>query len=112
MDPDALRHWAAALLLCCGSAAFAGAPPAPQPERMAVIRHLARQDCGACHGLTFHGGLGSPLTPEALKDKPDESLAAVILNGRPGTPMPPWRPFLTEEEAKWLVYWLKQGAPP
>lgn len=111
MDPEPLiRGAAAALLLLC--AAAVAAPAAPAPERAAQLRHLARQDCGACHGLSLRGGLGSPLTPEALKDKPDAGLAAVILAGRPGTPMPPWRPFLTEEEAIWLVYWLKQGAPP
>ncbi|KMN32838.1 hypothetical protein VI26_16510 [Chromobacterium sp. LK1] len=111
MDLEPLiRGAAVALLLCCGSAI--AAPAAPAPERAAQLRHLVRQDCGACHGLSLGGGLGSPLTPAALKDKPDASLATVILAGRPGTPMPPWRPFLTEEEAIWLVYWLKQGAPP
>ncbi|HJV07738.1 MAG TPA: cytochrome c [Chromobacteriaceae bacterium] len=84
----------------------------PSPERAAWLRHLVRQDCGACHGLTLKGGLGSPLTPVALAGKPDDSLVATILNGRPDTPMPPWRPFLTEEEAQWLVHWLKEGATP
>ena len=83
----------------------------PAPERAAQLRHLVRQDCGACHGLSLGGGLG-PADAGGAQDKPDASLAAVILAGRPGTPMPPWRPFLTEEEAIWLVYWLKQGAPP
>ncbi len=79
--------------------------------RATAIRHLVRQDCGSCHGLTFKGGLGNPLTAEALAGRPDEALLATILNGRPGTAMPPWRSFLTEEEAKWVIKWLKDGAP-
>ncbi|WP_275662302.1 c-type cytochrome [Laribacter hongkongensis] len=102
----------AALLGSSIAQARATPEPALSPDRMTAIRHLARQECGACHGLTFRGGLGSPLTPEALAGKPDESLVATMLSGRPGTPMPSWRPFLSEEEAKWLVYWLRQGALP
>ncbi|HEB99314.1 MAG TPA: cytochrome c, partial [Thiotrichales bacterium] len=36
-------------------------------------------------------------------------LLKTILDGRPGTPMPPWRPILTEEEAAWMVKVLKRG---
>jgi cytochrome c55X len=34
----------------------------------------------------------------------------VILDGRAGTPMPPWRPFISESEANWMVDMLKRGA--
>lgn len=109
----ALRNVLAGLTLLVSANLALAAPPvsAPPPERAAVIRHLVRQDCGSCHGLTLKGGLGSPLTAEALAGRPDEALLATILNGRPGTAMPPWRPFLTEEEAKWVIQWLKDGAP-
>ena len=30
-------------------------------------------------------------------------LAATILNGRPGTPMPPWRPFLSRTDVDWIL---------
>jgi len=33
-----------------------------------------------------------------------------VLYGRPGTPMPPWRGLLTEQEARWLVEALRSGA--
>lgn len=83
----------------------------PSPARQQELRHLLREDCGACHGLTLKGGLGLPLTPEALRDKDDDGLRVTILQGRPGTPMPPWRPFLSEDEARWLVSQLKRGLP-
>lgn len=84
----------------------------PAPARAAELRHLLRQDCGACHGLTLQGGLGSPLTAAALAGKPEDSMVATLLNGRPGTAMPPWRPFLSEDEARWLIRQLQQGATP
>lgn len=77
--------------------------------RQNEIRHLVLQDCGSCHGMSMAGGLGSPLLPEALRDKPKDSLVATILHGRPGTAMPPWKPFLTEAEAEWIVELLLKG---
>jgi len=81
----------------------------PSPERQRELVNLVRQDCGSCHGMTFRGGLGPPLTPEALREKPAESLTATILDGRPGTPMPPWRPFVSQAEASWIVDRLQKG---
>lgn len=93
--------------------ALAGLAYADQPsaERQREIVHLVRQDCGSCHGMTFQGGLGTPLTPEALRGKPVESLVATIYSGRPGTPMPPWHRFLSEAEAGWVVEQLLLGFP-
>jgi cytochrome c55X len=82
---------------------------APTPTRQRELVRLLHRDCGACHGLRLTGGLGPPLTRGALRDKPDETLTATIMFGRAGTPMPPWRPFMTEAEAEWLVAHLKQG---
>ena len=82
------------------------------PEREQELVRLVRQDCGACHGMTLQGGLGTPLTAEALRDKPVDSLAATILGGRPGTAMPPWKPFMSEQEARWLVELLQAGQRP
>lgn len=78
------------------------------PDRAAELEHMVTQDCGSCHGLTRKGGLGSPLTPEALAGADAEGLAAIILDGIPETAMPPWRPLLTEEEATWIARYLKQ----
>lgn len=81
----------------------------PSEKRQQELKHLLVQDCGSCHGLTLKGGLGTPLTPETLKNKPDEFLVHTILNGRAGTAMPPWKPFISESEAQWLVNELKKG---
>ena len=82
---------------------------APDAARKAELLRLLRQDCGSCHGMLLTGGLGPPLTPQALRDKPADSLTATIVAGRTGTAMPPWRPFVSEAEAAWLVERLQQG---
>jgi mono/diheme cytochrome c family protein len=77
-------------------------------QRQEQLRHMLKHDCGSCHGMTMKGGLGSPLLPEALAGKSDDELVAVILDGRPGTPMPRWHPLLTAEEAAWMVRALRR----
>jgi len=72
-------------------------------ERQAELHNMLVQDCGSCHGLTFRGGLGPPLLPESLRGKPRDFLIATILNGRPGTAMPPWHPLMTRQEAEWML---------
>ena len=74
--------------------------------RAAELEHMVVQDCGSCHGLTFKGGLGSPLTRDALEHAEPEGLALIILDGVPDTAMPPWRPLLTDEEALWIAEYL------
>ncbi|MBR9852390.1 MAG: cytochrome c [Rhodobacteraceae bacterium] len=88
--------------------AYAGDIPAP---RAAELEHMLIQDCGSCHGLTMKGGLGSPLTPEALDGADAESLAFIILEGVPGTAMPAWRPILSESEAQWIAHYLLKTEP-
>lgn len=81
------------------------------PARQTELTHLLKHDCGSCHGMTLKGGLGPPLLPEDMAGKPPEMLRQIILDGLPGTAMPPWRAFLTEAEADWLVAILQQGMP-
>jgi cytochrome c55X len=92
------------VVVLSGSAA---AEPAFDPAKLS---NLVRQDCGSCHGLTLKGGLGKPLTPEHLAQWDREQLVHIILDGVPGTPMPPWRPLLTEAEARWIAEALHNGA--
>jgi len=80
-------------------------------SRQQELTHFVRQECGFCHGLRLTGGLGTPLTREALKDKDFDGLVATILHGRPGTAMPGWQPHLTEKEAEWIVRNLQKGFP-
>lgn len=90
-------------LLLCGTAAAAGDLDAE------ALEHLVRQDCGSCHGLTLKGGLGPDLRRESLGHYDREGLVLVILNGVPGTPMPPWRPLLSDAEALWIAEYLLTG---
>ena len=85
--------------------------PVPAPARQKELVHLVRQDCGSCHGMTLQGGLGPALLPANPKDKPAEGLTATIYYGRPGTPMPPWKQFMTEAEAAWIVDQLMREFP-
>lgn len=79
------------------------------PQRQTELHDLLLQDCGSCHGMTLKGGLGPALTVEALKNKPREMIELTISDGRPGTPMPPWKNILSGNEIKWLVDTLYAG---
>jgi cytochrome c55X len=80
----------------------------PSPERQTTLRNLLKNDCGACHGLTLQGGMGPALLPGNLAGKPDEFLVSTVLNGRKGTAMPPWQPFMNHDEALWLIGVLRK----
>ena len=84
---------------------------APDAVRQKELVRLVRQDCGSCHGMTLQGGLGPALLPASLQEKPFEGLVATIYYGRPGTPMPPWKQFMSEAEAAWIVQKLMSGFP-
>ena len=77
-------------------------------SRQQDLRNLLIQDCGSCHGLRMKGGLGPALLPSTLHDKPAEVISAIILDGRPGTAMPAWRPLISPAEAHWLALQLLQ----
>lgn len=99
------------VLLAAPLAATAVQAEVPTPARQRELVHLVRQDCGSCHGMRLTGGLGLPLTPEALRDKPIEGLEATIHGGRPGTAMPAWKTILAEPEIRWIVEQLMTGFP-
>ena len=79
------------------------------PARQAELLYLLKHDCGSCHGMTRKGGLGPPLLPDNLRDRPPLLMEATVLDGRPGTPMPPWRGLLTEQEVHWLLEAMRRG---
>lgn len=73
------------------------------------LKHLLKHDCGSCHGMTLKGGLGPPLTKKTMLSRNRNEIQAVILSGRPGTAMPPWRSLVTESEANRLAEILIKG---
>ncbi len=95
-----------AVLAMLAAPALAEAPGAVSGP---ALENLVRQDCGSCHGMTLAGGLGPDIRPDALDGMPADVLAEVILDGRPGTAMPPWRPLLSEAEAAWIADYLLNG---
>ena len=84
-----MYHYARAVALARKKDA-AGARAEPTADRQGELLYRLRQDCGSCHGMTLKGGLGPALLPDALAARSENDLAAVILNGVLGTPMPPW----------------------
>jgi cytochrome c55X len=94
------------LLLCACLLANSAAAETLSTERQDELRYLLYQDCGSCHGMRLTGGLGPALTPKALHGKPRELLIATVSEGRPGTPMPPWKPLLSKTEIAWLVDYM------
>ncbi len=99
----------ACVLLLAGSGVAAGSEPSV--ERKTELLHRLKHDCGSCHGLTMKGGLGPPLLPARLAERTRDDLAATILDGVAGTPMPPWQGELTIEEARWIARILQEGVP-
>ena len=90
-------------------AGYAAAESSISSQRQAELHNLLLQDCGSCHGMTMKGGLGPALTAEVLKTKSRQMIEITILQGRPGTPMPPWNKILTKDEVRWIVDKLYEG---
>jgi len=84
--------------------------PVVHADDQALVR-LVRQDCGSCHGMTLKGGLGTPLTAQALQERSVDTLSATILYGRAGTAMPGWKSMLSEADAQWIANHLHEGFP-
>lgn len=81
----------------------------PTIERQKELTYMVQQDCGSCHGMTLKGGLGPSLLPERISVLPKDYLINAVTHGRPGTPMPPWGPLLTNDEIHWIVEQLQLG---
>jgi cytochrome c55X len=100
-------HSAVMGILTFGFTMWLGATPGFSDDRAKALEVLVRQDCGSCHGLTLKGGLGPELSANRFDGVPPEAIAALILDGVPGTPMPPWRGLLSEQDALWIADYLK-----
>jgi cytochrome c55X len=104
-----VRCWPRAASLLPVVLLLMAAADGPPSQRQSDLLYLLRQDCGSCHGMTLKGGLGPPLLPSTLADKPLDVLTDAILRGRPGTPMPPWAIEISADEAAWLARILRDG---
>ncbi|AQQ07915.1 cytochrome C556 (plasmid) [Roseibium algicola] len=82
---------------------------AEEQEAPAALVNLVRQDCGSCHGMTLKGGLGPDIRPDALGHYDIDTLSTVVLDGIPKTAMPPWRPILSEADARKIAEYLLKG---
>ena len=100
------------LIFCIVFAGDLAAQTDIMPLRQKALINLLKHDCGSCHGLTMRGGLGPPLTPAVLQDKPATFLENIILHGVPKSAMPPWQDHLSQQEVRWLVDLLKNGLTP
>jgi len=78
-------------------------------ERQQFLNNLLVQDCGSCHGLQLKGGLGPALLADRLKQLPASFITTTILDGRPGTAMPPWKAILSNRDAQWITTRLQSG---
>lgn len=101
-----MRAWPLLLALLVGAPAAA---QVPGEARQAQLVRMVRQDCGSCHGMTLKGGLGKPLLPGDLAAMDETQIRDVILEGMPGTPMPPWKSLITRDDAQWIAERLKKG---
>ena len=98
-----------AVLMCTAAIAAGSAAAGEVAVDETALANLVTHDCGSCHGLTLKGGLGLPLTAEALAAVDREALAFIILHGVPKTAMPGWRGLITEADADWIADALKEG---
>jgi mono/diheme cytochrome c family protein len=80
---------------------------APSGKRQQELRRLLAEDCGVCHGKLLQGDLAPPLTAESLAGKSDQELVRGIMEGHDETAMPPWWWMVDEDEALWLVRFIR-----
>lgn len=107
--PEGILLLFALFVLAAPAPLQARTPAGISPQRQVELLYFLKHDCGSCHGLTRSGGLGSPLLPENMAGRGDDELTEIIMQGVPGTPMPPWKELLSEPEARWLVRAIKEN---
>jgi cytochrome c55X len=81
----------------------------PGDKRQQQLRQVLAQNCSVCHGKSLQGDIGPALTPKSLASKNEDMLVTTILEGREGTVMPSWEWMLQENDARWLVRFIRGG---
>lgn len=98
-----------------GEGPLATMPTSPVEITPAAVsaKELFGTRCAACHGANRQGipGLAPALTPESLAALSDTEIRDVILNGRPGTTMPPFKATFSPEEIDALLQLIKYASP-
>jgi ABC-type amino acid transport substrate-binding protein len=92
-----------------------GVPISPQAaggwlakEETKVGEGLYARSCAECHGSNAKG---SVLAPDLIAFKgTDDAFVKTSLNGRPATPMPPFKGILTEAEVRQILAYIR-GLP-
>jgi cytochrome c oxidase cbb3-type subunit 2 len=104
------------------------AKPVVTPELIAHGKIVYAQNCAACHGVNGDGKADAAafLTPKPrdfthanyrLRSTPsgslptDQDLFRAVSLGLPGTPMPPWRVHLSDEDRWAVVEYVKTFSP-
>jgi putative heme-binding domain-containing protein len=86
-------------------------PPAPPKIDWARAKRVFDANCAGCHGPGGVGGKGPALAVAKLsRGRTDEQLAAVIVDGIPGTVMPPSWHLGTDGVTLAVAYVRKLGA--
>lgn len=98
-----------ALIAClyCTPAIAAETYSEPSAEKQQELRRIIAQDCAVCHGESLQGDLGPELSNKTLSGRSEDSLVLTILEGHEETAMPPWWWTLNENEARWLVRFIR-----
>ena len=81
-------------------------PPPPEVEAAGPMAALYWDKCSGCHGVDRHGSVGPALIPQTLQGKKREELALVIMEGKTGTSMPPWRNIINDSRIEELIDYL------
>lgn len=105
-ETDSMLRWFAPVVFCFGVVSLHAEEKATSA---AALVNLVWQDCGACHGITLKGGLGPDIRSDALAHYDVDTLSSVVLDGVPGTAMPPWRPIMSEADARRIAEYLLHG---
>ncbi len=88
--------------------------PTPPPAVTAVAAgELYTGKCAGCHGDKRQGvsGFAPELTPDSLERLNHTEIQDILLNGKPGTAMPPFEAMLSQEEIDALVRLIKDTSP-
>jgi len=71
------------------------------------VEKMFEKECQGCHGPNHEGGVGADLRPTQIAKKNAGMLAETILNGRPGTAMPPFASSMDKTDAQKMVDYLQ-----